>query len=139
MLFINDIFKILTINCPIITKAAPLLKISIVKYWIRFDYCKNIIKEGLESLKKSYKLYFDFVMPEMSITPITVLTAKSDEDNFFANINNSQDNTQSSSNKNQELASEFYFEKILDKEVMLFSEILSNSKMLMSIKSTRSF
>lgn len=78
-------------------------------------------------------------MPEMSITPITVLTAKSDEDNFFANINNSQDNTQSSSNKNQELASEFYFEKILDKEVMLFSEILSNSKMLMSIKSTRSF
>ena len=114
-------------------KAAPLLKIANIKWWMDKPHGKKIISEGLHSLKEAYKLlcYHAKSAEEEEEDVRTPLSSPADSEpstgRFFSNVFSDHGDPEGNGGV------QFIEESELDKEISLFAAIISDKRGLKSI------
>jgi hypothetical protein len=108
-------------------KAAPILKIASVKWWMDKPHGKKIISEGLHSLKAAYKLlcYHDKRAEEVEepTPPVSPADSEPSTGRFFSNVCSGDHGGPEGNGGDQ-----YIVECELDKEISLFAAVLSDKK-----------
>ena len=108
---------------------------STVKFWINKSFTKNVVTDGLNSISKTYLTFFKQAESECDLdakckTPNTAKEAA----RFFE----SDEEEQQQIRPNQE-SQTFKINKELEKEILIFSEILADIEKLKTFDSTSDF
>lgn len=118
-------------------KAATVLNLAKVDVWLNKNFCENILREGLNSLKTVYlKLFYDQKDSEEDNT-ILSLPSNSESDGegqFFNDLMKDDDFEQN--NKESEMIK---IELELEREVIKLAELLSKHDKISKINSNKKF